>query len=264
VPELTGVRRRGEPLAPPAAAEPGGLPSAWKLDIAVQGVNQLFVTGMGLDSEWRADLRIGGDLNRPVIAGQVQVVRGSYSFAGRRLDLSRGVIQFTGQSPIDPQLNIQADTTVNGVQAIITIGGSAQDPQISFSSVPALPQDEVLARLLFGSSAAQLSGAQALQLGVALNSLRGSGGGLNPLGELRRAAAIDRLNILGADQASGRGTAISAGKYISNNVYVEVVTDARGFTAVQIEVALSRALSVLSQVSSLGGQSLNLRYSKDY
>jgi autotransporter translocation and assembly factor TamB len=78
---------------------------------------------------------------------------------------------------------------VNGVTAVIVIGGRAQNPQITFTSTPALPQDEVLARLLFGSSVTSLSPTQAIQLAAALNSLRGSGGGLNPLGKLRRRPA---------------------------------------------------------------------------
>jgi len=263
VPELAGVRRRGAAPAPPEPPA-SALPSRWRLDVAVEGSNQLFVEGMGLDAEWRANLRVTGDVSAPMVAGQVELVRGTYSFAGRRLDLSRGEIQFTGQSPLDPLLDIQAQTTVEGVTAIILIGGSGQSPQITFSSTPVLPQDEILSRLLFGSSITQLSPTQALQLAAALNSLRTGGGGLNPLGTLRRAAGVDRLNILGADAAGGRGTALSAGKYISNRVYVEVITDARGFTAIQLEIALNRALSLLSQVSSLGGQSLNLRYSRDY
>ena len=52
--------------------------------------------------------------------------------------------------------------------------------------------------------------------------------------------------------------------HISNDIYIEIITDARGFTATQLEVALSRSLSVLSQAGSFSGTSVNVRYSKDY
>ncbi|MBY0520355.1 MAG: translocation/assembly module TamB domain-containing protein, partial [Sphingomonas sp.] len=165
---------------------------------------------------------------------------------------------------IDPLLSINAATTVNGITATIAISGTAQRPDIVFGSSPALPQDEVLSRLLFGTSVTSLSATQALQLAAALNSLRGSGGGLNPLGKLRSAMGIDRLRILGADQSTGRGTAIAAGQYISNNIYIEIITDARGFTATQLEISLSRALSILSQAGGSGSTNATLRYSKDY
>ncbi|MFZ2980176.1 MAG: translocation/assembly module TamB domain-containing protein, partial [Sphingobium sp.] len=103
-----------------------------------------------------------------------------------------------------------------------------------------------------------------IQLAAALNGLRGSGGGLNPLGKLQGASGIDRLRILGADKASGRGTSLAAGQYLTNNVYVEIITDARGFASTQLEVALSKALSVLSQTGGAVGTSVNVRYSKDY
>ena len=77
-------------------------------------------------------------------------------------------------------------------------------------------------------------------------------------------AGIDRLRILGPDDASGRGASLAAGKYISKNIYLEVVTDARGFTATQLEVTLSRSLSILSQAGGSNSTNVNVRYRKNY
>jgi len=146
------------------------------------------------------------------------------------------------------------------------VTGSASNPQIAFTSNPGLPQDEIVSRILFGSSVTEISALQAVQVAASLNSLRGGGGGgLNPLGQLRSATGIDRLRILGADDTTGRGTALAAGMYLSDDIYLEIITDARGFTATQLEIALSRALSVISQFGSgNSGTNVNVRYSKDY
>jgi translocation and assembly module TamB len=267
VPELTGVRRRSQiriarPTDRPAPPAPAG---NFRLDIRVRAENQLFVSGMGLESEWKMDMRVGGTSTAPVVTGGLDLVRGTYSFAGKRFDVTRGTIRFRGGALIDPDINIEASTTVNGITAVIAITGTGQRPQINFTSTPALPQDEVLSRLLFGSAPENLSATEAIQLAAALNSLRGSGGGgLNPLGKLRSATGFDRLRILGGDDASGRGTSLAAGKYLTKNIYVEIVTDARGYTATQIEIALSKALSLLSSTGSFGGSNAGLRYSKDY
>jgi translocation and assembly module TamB len=261
VPELTGVRRKGAAPGQTVAGET--LPSNWKLDIRLRADNRIFVSGMGLEAEWKTDMRIGGTSNAPSVVGRLETVRGTYSFAGRRFDIDHGYVTFQG-GLFNPELDISASTTVDAVSAVINITGTAQRPQIAFTSTPALPQDEVLSRLLFGSSVTSLSPTQAIQLAAALNSLRGSGGGLNPLGKLRGAAGIDRLRVLGADESAGRGTALAAGKYISNNIYVEIITDARGFTATQLEISLAKALSVLSQTSSFGGSNVSLRYKKVY
>lgn len=259
---LEGVRRKG---APPPSTEPeqAALPSRFKLDLRLRADNELYVQGMGLESEWAADLRVTGTSAAPIIVGRANVVRGTYSFASRRFDLDdNSYIAFEGST--NPALSIRATGDVTGTDVTINIGGRAYQPQITFSSTPALPQDELLSRILFGESITNISAIQAVQLAAALNSLRGAGGGLNPLGKLRSVAGIDRLRILGADETTGRGTAIAAGTHISNRIYVEMVTDARGFTATQISVSLSKALSVLSQVSSFSGTNVELRYKKDY
>ena len=267
--ELTGVRRKGEPLGAPitptdAKPAPSGPPSVWKLDISVDAPAHISVRGMGLEAEWSTALKITGDAKHPVVVGDVNLVRGTFSFAGRELTLSRGAIHLNGSSPPNPVLDLEATTVVEGTTLTIDIGGSATNPQITFGSTPSLPQDEVLSRLLFGSSVAQISPLQAVQLAAAINSLRGSGGGLNPLGKLRKVAGLDRLRFYGADKTSGRGPSVGAGKYISSNIYVEVVTDARGYTATQIEIALTKTLRLLSQVGSLGGSNISLKYSRDY
>jgi translocation and assembly module TamB len=159
---------------------------------------------------------------------------------------------------------VTAASSVDGTTVRVNIAGTGQNPAISFSSTPALPQDEIMARILFGNSIAELSAIQAVQLAGSLNSLRGGSGGLNPLGVLQSATGLDRLRLLNADANSGRETAVAFGQYITNDVYVEIVTDARGYTATQLEISLTRALSVLSQIGTGGTSNVNIRYKKDY
>ena len=266
VPELTGVRRKSDIRVTRPTDRPAKAPvSVIKLDLRVRAQDQLFVSGMGLESEWGMDLRIGGTATAPTIAGGLDLIRGTYSFAGKRFEVTKGTIRFRGGALTDPDINIQASTTTDGITAVINITGTGQRPQITFTSTPTLPQDEVLSRLLFGTDPSNLSATEAIQLAAALNSLRGSGGGgLNPLGKLRSATGFDRLRILGADEASGRGTSLAAGKYLTDDIYVEIVTDAKGMTATQIEIALTKALSLLSSTGSFGGSGASLKYSKDY
>jgi len=263
VPELTGVRRKSDVVQ---ASGPKRQPmKPFRLNIRVHADNRIDVSGMGLESEWSVDMRVGGTATAPTVTGRAEIVRGTYSFAGKRFDLDpSSAVRFEGGALADPQLSISATTTTNGISVTLNITGSGQHPQIAFTSTPTLPQDEVLSRLLFGSSVTNLSATEAIQLAAALNSLRGSGGGLNPLGKLRSATGIDRLRILGADDATGRGTSLAAGKYITNNIYIEIITDARGFTATQLQIALTKSLSILSETGTFGGSSASLKYQKDF
>jgi translocation and assembly module TamB len=265
--QLQGVRRKGEGTdlldQRVASRQSAASPADWKLDIRVRADNEIYLTGMGLDSEWKTNMRITGTTKAPRVVGKIEVIRGRYSFSGHQFDLEQGVITFNGPM-MNPVLAVRAETRINTVTAGIAVGGTAQRPDISFISTPSLPQDEILARILFGDNVANLSATQAIQLAAALNGLRGGGGGLNPMGKLQNASGVDRIGIVSGDDATGRGTSLAVGQRISNNIYVEVITDPKGFTATQLEISLSRTLSLLSKTGTNAGSSANLRYSKDY
>ena len=264
---LTGIRRKasaGRPRVSGDADAITSLPSNWKLDINLVAPDELYVSGMGLESEWGANLKVTGTSSEPRIAGEMQLVRGTLGFAGRSFELESGRISFNGGPASNPSIRVAAASEVDGTTVRVNIRGTGQNPDITFSSTPALPQDEIMARILFGNSIGELSAIQAIQLAASLNNLRGGAGGLNPLGVLQSATGLDRLRILGADEKTGRGTAVAFGQYITNDVYVEIVTDARGYTATQLEISLTPALSVLSQIGSGGQSNVNVRYKKDY
>ncbi|KFL48424.1 hypothetical protein IL54_3855 [Sphingobium sp. ba1] len=265
--QLQGVRRKGEGTdildQRMAARKTAAQPADWKLDIRVRADNEIYVTGMGLDSEWKTDMRVTGTTANPRVVGKLEVLRGRYSFSGKQFDLEQGIITFNGPM-MNPTLAIKAETRIDTVTAGLQVTGSAQQPDIAFISTPSLPQDEILSRILFGDNVANLSATQAIQLAAALNGLRGGSGGLNPMGKLQGATGIDRIGIVGGDEQTGRGTSLAVGQRISNDIYVEIITDSRGFTATQLEIALSKTLSLLSKTGTNAGSSANLRYSKDY
>ncbi len=239
-------------------------PLVWQLAIKARAGNQLAVTGLGLDSEWSTDLNVSGTLDNPRFVGRADVVRGGYEFAGKRFELKRGTIRFLGAQPPDPALDIEANADGQGLSATVRVTGTGQRPDIAFTSTPALPQDELLSRLLFGTSITKLSAPEAVQLAAAVASLRGGGAGLNPINALRQAIGLDRLRILPADAATGNKTAVAAGKYITRRTYIELVSDGQGYSASRIEFQITRWLSVLSTISTIGRTSATARISKDY
>ncbi len=259
VPQLR-VRSVGEDAE--AAIEIAQL-QPWKLDVDVAG-GDLTVRGLGIDSRWTTDLKIGGSVDAPRFTGRADLIRGDYEFAGRNFKLERGIIRFRGESPPDPLLDIRAEARIQGLDASVIVGGTGLKPEIRFASVPQLPQDELLSRLLFGTSITNLSAPEALQLASAVAALQSGSGNLDPINAVRRAVGLDRLRILSADVATGQKTAISAGKYIGRKLFVEVITDGQGYSATRVEYQVTRWLSILSSVSTIGRTSANVRVSKDY
>ncbi|WP_339823701.1 translocation/assembly module TamB domain-containing protein [uncultured Parasphingorhabdus sp.] len=235
----------------------------WRFALTADVPNRLRVEGLGLDSEWSANLKITGPVDNFAIVGTANLVQGNYTFAGRRFRLERGRIRFVGNQPVNPILDIEAEANLTGLNATINVTGTGNQPEIAFTSIPALPQDELLSRVLFGASISALSAPEAVQLAAAVASLN-SGGGLDPINQLRKAVGLDRLRILPSDTTTGAGTSIAAGKYITRRAYVELITDGKGYSATQLEFQITRWLSILSSISTLGRQSANVRVSKDY
>ncbi len=259
VPQLN-VRETG--LDPEDVIEVANL-HAWKLDLKLAGSN-LQVTGLGINSRWTTNLQIGGLADAPRFTGRAELVQGNYDFAGRSFRLDRGVIRFRGESPPDPLLDIHAQAQVQGLNASVIVQGTGLKPEITFASTPPLPQDELLSRILFGTSITNLSAPEALQLASAVAALQSGSGSLDPINALRRAVGLDRLRIVPADVATGQKTAIAAGKYITRKLFVEVITDGQGYSATQVEYQMTRWLSLLSTVSTIGRSSAAVRVSKDY
>jgi translocation and assembly module TamB len=259
VPQLN-VREMGlneEDVIEPALLHP------WHLNLKLAG-SDLQVTGLGINSRWTTNLQIGGLADQPRFTGRADLVQGNYDFAGRIFRIDRGVIRFRNESPPNPLLDIHAVADVQSLNASVTVNGTGLKPEITFASVPAMPQDELLSRILFGTSITNLSAPEALQLASAVAAFQSGNGSLDPINALRRAIGLDRLRIVPADVATGQKTAIGAGKYITRKLFVEVVTDGQGYSATQVEYQMTRWLSVLSTVSTIGRSSASVRVSKDY
>ncbi len=235
----------------------------WRYLIDARGNDRIDVDGLGLDSEWRADIILRGTTDDPRIGGEARVVQGRYSFAGTRFELERGRIDFDENAPIDPTIDILAATERDGLTVNAAVTGTAQQPEITFRSIPALPEEELLARLLFGGSITELSATDALQLGTAIASLRG-GGGLDPINQLRGAIGLDRLRIVSADPVLDRGTGVALGKNFGRRAYVEIVTDGRGYSATEVEFRVTSWLSLLASISTIGRESAVVEVSRDY
>ncbi len=260
--ELPRIRTR-EINLPADRAPVRAASQPWRYLVDARAPSRVDVDGLGLDSEWSADILLRGTTDDPRIGGEARVIRGDYTFAGSRFELTRGRIAFDENAPIDPRLDIRAETEREGIDVEVRVQGSALQPEIGFSSNPALPEEEILARLLFGGSITELSATDALQLGAAVASLRG-GGGMDPINQLRTAIGLDRLRIVGADPALGRGTGVALGKNFGRRFYVEIITDGRGYSATEVEYRVTSWLALLASISTVGRESVVAEVSKDY
>jgi translocation and assembly module TamB len=194
--------KSGKTLSAPAPAKTQAAAFSAGLDVTVTMPDRIFVRGRGLDSEWRGKVSVQGTSAAPDITGSLNSVRGTFSFAGQTLTVNRGILTFPGGTRIDPVVDLQATSQSNDITAIIQVSGTATSPTISLSSEPALPQDEILSRLLFGSSMSQISPAEGIQIAQAAAALAGNGD-IGLLDKLRKNFGLDRLSLGSTQSAAG-------------------------------------------------------------
>jgi translocation and assembly module TamB len=223
---------------------------ALALDLQIDIPNKAYVRGRGLDSEWQGSLHVTGTLDRPRVVGELTPRRGGFTFADRRFDISDSRIRFDGAIPVDPRLDISAASRASGLTAIVRVTGRASDPEITITSQPPLPQDEVMSRLLFGRRAGELSPVQALQLASALRALSGQGSGDGGIFDFaRKTLGVDVLTVGGDSET---GTTLEVGQYLTENVRVGVQQrfEGGGGAAATVEIELTDDVSVQTSVGS--------------
>ena len=267
--------KTGKQPPPASANQPPALPAT--LDIKLDMPGNIFVRGHGLDSEWRGRLAITGTSAAPVITGQLEEIRGSVNLLGKTFTLTRGAITFDGSAKLDPVLDIVAEASAADITAQVIIGGFASAPTITLSSTPVVPQDEILARVLFNRGVGQLTAGEGLQLAGAAATLAGGGPGV--LDRLRGGLGLDwfrlgsgptgpassTLNPRAASGGGARGTALSAGKYIAPGVSIGVSQGLSPPTSkVTVEIELRRHLTVQGEAGQSGSTGIGLNYNYDY
>ncbi|MCY4335309.1 MAG: translocation/assembly module TamB domain-containing protein [Litoreibacter sp.] len=241
----------------PAASESGGGP-AYPLDISINAPGRVFVRGRGLDAELGGSLRLTGDTNNIISAGRFELVRGRLDILEKRFDLDEGSVQLQGS--FDPFLRFVATTRTSSGTASVIIEGPASAPEVSFTASPEAPQDEVLAQIFFGRSAADLSAFQALQLANAVATLAGRGGE-SVISRLRRSFDLDDLDVNTDNEGN---TAVRAGKYISDNVYTDVEVGGADGPEVSINIDLTPSLTARGTTSAQGNSSIGIFFERDY
>ena len=243
--QLPGAYKRGE---------------GWALDVTLKAPRRVFLRGKGLDVEMSLDAHVGGTTANAQLTGQARVVRGDYDFAGKRFTIDDRSVVYLAAKPANIRLQLDAVREDPTLTVTVRIRGTAERPEITLASSPSLPNDEVLAKVLFERSASQLSPVEAAQLASALSSMAG-GGGLDVIGNLRSFAGLDRLAFGGSDTA---GMTIAGGKYLTDDVYLELAGGGREGPSAQLEWRVRKNLSILSRIASQAGNRLAIRWRKDY
>lgn len=231
---------------------------ALALDLTINAPSRIFLRGRGLDAELGGSVTLRGTTAAVVPIGGFDLIRGRLDILGKRLELTSARLLLQGD--LVPYIEIIASNDSDGITTSVVIEGPADAPDVRFTSNPQLPQEEVLARLLFGRGLETISALQALQLANAVATLAGRGGeGI--VGRLRQGFGLDDLDF----QTDADGNAsLKAGKYISRNVYTEVEVDQQGRSKINLNLDIKPGVKLRGSVGGAGNAGIGVFVEKDY
>ncbi|MGB8812871.1 MAG: translocation/assembly module TamB domain-containing protein [Paracoccaceae bacterium] len=256
--DVRATRTRAGLIATDSNGAATGSGRPYALDLNISAPNQMFVRGRGLDAELGGALRLGGTTANVVPSGAFNLIRGRLDILGKRLNLSEALLQLEGE--FVPFVRILASTEGDGITSSVLIEGQATEPKVSFVSSPELPEEEVLARLLFGRALTSLSALQAAQLAGAVATLAGKGGeGI--VGKLRAGFGLDDLDFVTNEEG---GASLKAGKYLSKNLYTEVIVDQAGQSQINLNLDITPDITLRGSTSTDGTTGLGIFMEKDY
>jgi len=262
---LPDLRHLNEPADVRATRERAGLivtetaarKRPYGLDLLIEAPKRIFVRGRGLDAELGGRLRVVGTTDAVAPDGFFELIRGRFDILGTRLDLTEGRV--TLQGSLDPYQRFVAETESADITAQVILEGLASAPEVSFTSDPFLPEEEVIARLIFGRELGSISPFQAAKLASAVATLSGRGG-KGPLGLLRGGLGLSDLDV---SQNTDGDTEVSAGGYLSDKVYSEITANSAGRQQINLNLDLTRALTAKGSASS-DSSGIGIFFERDY
>jgi len=245
-------------------------PSFLPLDIHLKAPGQVYVRGFGLNAQWKGDVRALGTITDPHLVGEVTLVRGNFDLLGKPLKLTEGRVTYTEEPKNDPLLAIVGSREIGEITAMMRIEGHASNPKITFLSSPSLPQEEILARLLFGKGLESMSVTQSLLLANALSSFKGKNN-LNFTDKIRSAFGLDVLEFkerkaMDGDDFKPDSQLVSVGKQISDKVYLSLdqSVSGDGGTSATVQYEVTPSLKIEADVGGDKNTGLGFAWVKKY
>jgi translocation and assembly module TamB len=235
-----------------------------ELDVTLRFPSRLRIEDPNLDSEWRGRIRVAGDTRDPDVQGALTITRGTFAIGGVRFRAREGTLSFDETNNV-PVADIVAVASRNDIEATLRLSGRLDRIEFVLTSEPPLPQDEILSRLMFGSTTATLTPGQAIQLAQAVARLSGHGPQVDVISRVRRFAGVDRIEIKDTEGVDGPGTAVSVGKYLTNRVYLSVdqAVDGVGSKA-RVEVEVTEHIAAETEMGQDENASIGVKWRWSY
>lgn len=213
------ARRAPRPVeAAATAAPPPGTPFTSVIHLVAPRRFRVRADQPRIDIELKADALFAFSAGREEATGTIEAIRGQIEpIGGRVFELERGKVTFNGGRIAAGALDVAAryDNPTAKVHALLE--GTLGKPQLRLSSEP--PLEEAQVAMLIATGRTEVKAGEA-----GINSLTGGDAGLAAAGAVVTGMFKDLLSDkLPIDSVSLDSTALTAGKYLTDRIYVGYV-----------------------------------------
>lgn len=151
--------RLSEPRQIDFTGERSPLVNSIRFNLGIRTGNPIVVDNNYATAEIEASLRLLGTPYEPGLSGRLLIVEGGeIRLQERRYAVERGVVTFTSDRRIEPNLDVLATTSVEGFDIRLQISGQPGKTETTLTSDPPLPEHNILALLLTGKTVDEMRG----------------------------------------------------------------------------------------------------------
>jgi hypothetical protein len=172
----------------------------------------------------RGDVRLVGTSARPGVLGRIEVLPGGEAeMNGVRYEIDRATVTFTDPARIEPFLDVSGHTTVQNWDITVTLIGTLERLTPTFSSIPPLPEMDIVALLSVGKRVEEVGQVQAGAAASSFLTEQLTGAVTN---RARSLLALDQLSVdpVATSQTGNPTARLTVAKQLSRDWIVTVST----------------------------------------
>jgi len=209
-----------------------------------------------------ANLRVRGTWDHPILLGHIHVLSGDLTFHGSRYRVARGDLNFANPFQLNPDINVEATTTIQQYEITLNFNGPANKLSLSYRSDPPLPSNDIITLLALGQTSSESevrsggTGANAQSAGTGANALLNEAISSQLGGRLERLFGITRFRVdpglqeVGTTTGSGQnaGARITVEQQLARDLTITYISNVSSTQqqVIQVEYNVNRNVSIVA------------------
>ncbi|HKF25102.1 MAG TPA: translocation/assembly module TamB domain-containing protein, partial [Candidatus Acidoferrum sp.] len=257
--ETAGNLIGGQPGAP--AASSSAFLRNLQFDVEAVSTPDARMEWPSAELEAEANLRVRGTWDHPILLGHIHVLSGDLYFHGSRYRVARGDLNFANPFQLNPDINVEATTTIQQYEITLNFSGPANKLSLSYRSDPPLPSNDIITLLALGQTSTESevrsggTGAGAAGAGTGASQLLSEAISSQLGGRLERLFGITRLRVdpglagVGSTGSEQNAAArITVEQQIAHNLTITYVSNVSSTQqqVIQVEYNVNRNVSIIA------------------